>query len=692
MEDFSLLDDVPGAVLTGAISDTDVDQFFDAHSASGTPGAKASPGVLTPVATSVSRDNVPTSGTPPRAPRSKLVNTPLNSAAGGLVTPVSSENANTPGQSPKAGQARGSATAQGSPAGAGDSRLSMAGMGAGRMGSPHAGSSPTSRTASLRQSLDGSVPLQSRLSRSSTLGGNDGSQTARESAARQGNDGSQSARLSFQQRSSDGSQTARHSFLRRSRGSTGNDGSQTARASTSGGLGSTGRRSSGGGAPPALGTGSGAVRSSIAQNRRASSEALRDGSQTARERTSTGPSTTRISNGSQTARGRSSLGVSSRLVGRPASGSQTARDRASLGSSSGGEGSLSGNPLRASLSGGLPGATEAPGSAGLQFEYDRLRNELRASHRELEKVQGEANVLLGTVATKDKALAKAAAEGSKQQDRALAAEQKLAAAIQDLRKAEADKQKAMSQSAAANREADKLTQKLYKMPKGKKFSDQVAALDASVKALKANNSQLAEDLKAATNTIRAKDRELDAAFKKVAAAEQTEVRNKELQNSILDLKRQLEEAAEDQATLLAVQRQNKADLARAAARVEEAEQVAAMTGRQLAGANTDLKAAEDQCWELQQEITILNEQLTRTGAVAARAAGREVQGGYKDEGVVPVAMHLEETRFLQGEIVSLKDKIKQQEATALVSSQLQERLQRQLDAAKSNKVPVTPRR
>ncbi len=63
-------------------------------------------------------------------------------------------------------------------------------------------------------------------------------------------------------------------------------------------------------------------------------------------------------------------------------------------------------------------------------------------------------------------------------------------------------------------------------PQGKKFSDQVAALEASVKALKANNSQLAEDLKAATNTIRAKDRELDAAFKKVAAAEQTEVRNK----------------------------------------------------------------------------------------------------------------------------------------------------------------------
>ena len=27
----------------------------------------------------------------------------------------------------------------------------------------------------------------------------------------------------------------------------------------------------------------------------------------------------------------------------------------------------------------------------------------------------------------------------------------------------------------------------------------------------------------------------------------------------------------------------------------------------------DAQAAEDQCWELQQEITVLNEQLTRTG-------------------------------------------------------------------------------
>ena len=43
---------------------------------------------------------------------------------------------------------------------------------------------------------------------------------------------------------------------------------------------------------------------------------------------------------------------------------------------------------------------------------------------------------------------------------------------------------------------------------------------------------------------------------------------------------------------VALQRQNKADLARAAARVEEAEQAAGVTGRQLAGANTDLKVCQ----------------------------------------------------------------------------------------------------
>ena len=55
-----------------------------------------------------------------------------------------------------------------------------------------------------------------------------------------------------------------------------------------------------------------------------------------------------------------------------------------------------------------------------------------------------------------------------------------------------------------------------------------------------------------------------------------------------------------------------------------------------------LKQSPAGCSRMQRDTISMS-----AGAVAARAAGREVQGGYKDEGVVPVAMHLEETRFLQ---------------------------------------------
>ena len=44
---------------------------------------------------------------------------------------------------------------------------------------------------------------------------------------------------------------------------------------------------------------------------------------------------------------------------------------------------------------------------------------------------------------------------------------------------------------------------------------------------------------------------------------------------------------------------------------------------------------------------VLTDELTRTSAVAARAAAREVVNGSKDEGVVPVTLHLEEVSTWQ---------------------------------------------
>ena len=63
----------------------------------------------------------------------------------------------------------------------------------------------------------------------------------------------------------------------------------------------------------------------------------------------------------------------------------------------------------------------------------------------------------------------------------------------------------------------------------------------------------------------------------------------ELQNSILDLNRQLEEAKERESTLLAVERQHKADAASLTAQMTAAEQRGADTDHKLAVMSTDLK-------------------------------------------------------------------------------------------------------
>ena len=191
-----------------------------------------------------------------------------------------------------------------------------------------------------------------------------------------------------------------------------------------------------------------------------------------------------------------------------------------------------------------------------------------------------------------------------------------------------------------------------------------------------------------------------------------------LQNGLADLRRQLAEAGEERGTLLGVQRQNAADLARATADAEAARREAAAAGRALVQATTQLKvdvcpvplsppaffcahwppvckmirrflghratkqasaqlklsparvahiaprytpplsarlpprctmapraqAAEERGAALAAEAAVLGEELTRVGTVAARATTREMAGGCKDEGVVPVAMHVEEAR------------------------------------------------
>lgn len=56
----------------------------------------------------------------------------------------------------------------------------------------------------------------------------------------------------------------------------------------------------------------------------------------------------------------------------------------------------------------------------------------------------------------------------------------------------------------------------------------------------------------------------------------------------------------------------------------------------------NMQACQERELELTNELTVLGVELTRVRAVASRATAREMAGGTKDDGVVPITMHLEE--------------------------------------------------
>ncbi|BDA42075.1 probable microtubule-associated protein [Coccomyxa sp. Obi] len=359
---------------------------------------------------------------------------------------------------------------------------------------------------------------------------------------------------------------------------------------------------------------------------------------------------------------------------------KSSRLRKSLGSAGSPQSVTSGAPHSRSH-------TPEVNSSGLAYEMTRLRDEARAKQHEVEALSAELTTVNAAVATKNRALTAAQASIDALTHRALTAEADLAARSKELADVSAERNKARSEAAAAGRAADKLTAQIAAMPKGSGFSEVIAALESELKSVRASNAALADDNKGCYSLIRAKDKELDAAAAQVEAAKAIAVENKELQNSILDLSRRLKEAADERATMTAVARQREAEVARCQAEAAAAAEAAAERSRQLAVTTTELKASQEREAELADELALLNDELTRVRAVAARATVREIAGGAKDEGVVPIKMHLEEVRYLQGQNDRLKEKLSQAERSAAAASAQKERLHKKLDTLAASTSP-----
>ncbi|CAL5219051.1 g811 [Coccomyxa viridis] len=352
---------------------------------------------------------------------------------------------------------------------------------------------------------------------------------------------------------------------------------------------------------------------------------------------------------------------------------KSSRLRASLGSG--------GSPL--SVTSAAPRSSSATPeviSGGMVFETTRLRDELRASQREADKQAQEICTLKSALGSKEQALKAAAASAQALTERVLNAEGGLTSRTKELSSMTAERNQYRSEAAEAGRQADKLTQRLSAMPKGSGFSEVVAGLEAELKSMKADHEKLAKDNKGCCNQIRAKDKQLSAAGVQLEHARAILVENKELQNSILDQTRRLQEAADDKATQQIVQRQLRAELARAQDVTAAAEEEAAQKGRELACMATALKVSQEREAQLTTELALLNAELSRIRPVAARATTREIGNGTKDEGIVPMTMHLEEVRYLQGQSARLQEKLALAERSASATLAQKEALHKKLDA------------
>ena len=161
---------------------------------------------------------------------------------------------------------------------------------------------------------------------------------------------------------------------------------------------------------------------------------------------------------------------------------------------------------------------------------------------------------------------------------------------------------------------------------------------------------------------------------------------------MLDLRRQMQESSSEQATLLSVQRQNRADILAMSEAKEAAEREAASLRQELILRKDELKAglyypciflcygmamyltvchdedgiasgaipatmvrlvqgSQENAMEISRELELQKTQLVRATNVASRAAAREA-ASLKEDGTVPFLMYKEEVRQLTATHIS----------------------------------------
>ncbi|EFJ52404.1 hypothetical protein VOLCADRAFT_86810 [Volvox carteri f. nagariensis] len=309
---------------------------------------------------------------------------------------------------------------------------------------------------------------------------------------------------------------------------------------------------------------------------------------------------------------------------------------------------------------------------------------LKFKDKELEEARKEVATLKVSVFTKDKALFQSNQELRLLKERHMTTEGEVANMAKELAAVKVEKRKLEAQLAGLAKKGDKE----QSMPallahRSSLISvasveglEQVASLQADLRNAKQEGEKAAESIRVLESLLRNKDRKIHSLQRKMEDVEVYRTKCADLENRVSDLLRQLDTEKNACRTSADVLRLSDSEIVKLTAELGKTRTALQSAQEAAARSNAALKVSESRCSALESEVSILAEQLARTSAVAHRVAVAEVKAGCKDEGVIHVTRHLEEVRFLSGEIMRLQERVNQLEKELAVSDELKDHYRR----------------
>ncbi|KAL9252853.1 Microtubule-associated protein 70-2-like protein [Drosera capensis] len=314
------------------------------------------------------------------------------------------------------------------------------------------------------------------------------------------------------------------------------------------------------------------------------------------------------------------------------------------------------------------------GSDPVRVELNRLENEVRDKERELLEAQAEIKSLKYSERLREKAVEELTEELTKVEGKLKLTENLLESKNLEIKRLNDEKKASMAAQFAAEATLRRVhaAQKDDDMPPIEAI---LAPLEAELKLARQEIAKLQDGNKALDRLTKSKEAALLDAERAVQVALAKASMVDDLQNKNQELMKQIEICQEENKILDKMHRQKVAEVEKLTQTVRELEE-AVLAGGAAANAVRDYQRKVQ---EMNEERKTLDRELARAKVSANRVA-TVVANDWKDSNdkVMPVKQWLEERRFLQGEMMQLRDKLSVAERAAKSEALLKDKYQLRL--------------